>query len=330
MLADPLSAVFDLIEVRTVISGSFAVEGPWVSRGPVEGLKLIGVMSGRADLRTGVLEGPVSLGPGDVVLIRDRTWLEMSGGGDGPRQEVVPGSHLDAQALVRPPGTDGVVGVGGRVDVDPAGRALLQESLPPMALVRGTSVEGHDLRASLHRLLAEVAQSRPGSEFAVRQHGQLVLLELVRAHLGRGDAAPGWLRLLTDDRLRPAIDLMHDEPGRAWRLLDLARASSMSRTSFAERFRQVAGMPPLTYLHRWRILRAQHALRIHDARVGQLADELGYSSESAFSTAFKREVGLSPLRYRQQVTAGVAAGTAGGAGRSRSSRADRLGVLGEW
>jgi AraC-like DNA-binding protein len=43
---------------------------------------------------------------------------------------------------------------------------------------------------------------------------------------------------------------------------------------------------------------AQRALRDPDVRIGTLAVELGYSSDSAFSTAFKREVGESPTRYR--------------------------------
>lgn len=60
----------------------------------------------------------------------------------------------------------------------------------------------------------------------------------------------GWLRALTDERLRPALTLMHTEPGRPWRLEELAQAATMSRTSFAERFRIVAGMPPLTCLNR--------------------------------------------------------------------------------
>ncbi|MGP3955638.1 helix-turn-helix transcriptional regulator [Nonomuraea sp. 3N208] len=111
----------------------------------------------------------------------------------------------------------------------------------------------------------------------------------------------GQLRLLTDERLRPALTIMHAEPGRPWGLEELARAAAMSRTSFAERFRTVAGVPPLTYLNRWRMLLAQRALRDGDVRVGALAVELGYASESAFSTAFKREVGESPLRYRFRV-----------------------------
>jgi AraC-like DNA-binding protein len=75
----------------------------------------------------------------------------------------------------------------------------------------------------------------------------------------------------------------------------------MSRTSFAERFRVLAGVPPLAYLNAWRMLLAQRALRNAETRVGPLAYELGYTSESAFSNAFKREVGMSPLRYRATI-----------------------------
>jgi AraC-like DNA-binding protein len=94
---------------------------------------------------------------------------------------------------------------------------------------------------------------------------------------------------------------MHAEPGKPWSLPELAHAAAMSRTSFAERFRTVAGQPPLTYLSRWRMLLAQRALRDRDVRIASLASDLGYASESAFSTAFKREVGESPLRYRHRV-----------------------------
>ncbi|SES08271.1 AraC-type DNA-binding protein [Lentzea xinjiangensis] len=155
----------------------------------------------------------------------------------------------------------------------------------------------------------EATGNRIGSAFAVRQHCQLLLLEVLRAYVDQTELPAGWLKALTDERLRPALRLMHAEPGKPWGLAELARASSMSRTSFAERFRTVAGMPPLTYLSRWRMLLAQRALRDSDVRIGPLAVELGYSSESAFSTAFKREVGQSPLRYRNQAREGLPART---------------------
>jgi AraC-like DNA-binding protein len=57
------------------------------------------------------------------------------------------------------------------------------------------------------------------------------------------------------------------------------------------------------------MLLAQRTLRDGDTRVGPLAFELGYTSESAFSNAFKREVGMSPMRYRANVRDELAATT---------------------
>ncbi len=71
---------------------------------------------------------------------------------------------------------------------------------------------------------------------------------------------------------------MHDQPAKSWRLDELARAAAVSRTSFAEQFRAVGEVPPLTYLNNWRMLLAQRCLRDDDTRVGALAVTLGYSS----------------------------------------------------
>ncbi|HZB28982.1 MAG TPA: AraC family transcriptional regulator [Streptosporangiaceae bacterium] len=303
MVGDQLSEVFDLIEIRGLLTGGFAVRGPWVSSGAIEEtLKFFAMVCGRARLTTDGIDGPIDLAPGDVAILNNRSWLELRGGaGDGPPREVMP---TVADASIRLDGADrGIddVVIGGRVDLNPAGRALLLQALPPVAHVRASAVTATNLRGSLDRLFDEVTGNRIGSAFAIRQYGQLLLLEVLRAYVEQAHLPSGWLRALTDERLRPALTLMHTAPAKPWGLEELARAATMSRTSFAERFRTVAGMPPLTYLNRWRMLLAQRALRDSDVRVGSLAVELGYSSESAFSNAFKREVGESPLRYRHRV-----------------------------
>jgi len=91
---------------------------------------------------------------------------------------------------------------------------------------------------------------------------------------------------------------MHNDPARSWQLEELARATAMSRTTFVVRFRTVAGVPPLTYLLNWRMRLAQRALRTGNVPVSALALSLGYTSESSFSNAFKRTLGISPKRYR--------------------------------
>ena len=301
MVGDQLSEVFDLVEIRGLVSGGFAMHGRWVARAAIEDpLKLIARVCGRARLTTDGVDGPIELESGDVAILNDRSWLELERcTGDGPRREITPEENftrLDGADR----GTDDVV-VGCRVDLNPAARALLLQTLPPMGHVRASAAAATNLRGTLDRLFDEVSGNRMGSAFAIRQYGQLLLLDVLRAYVDQAELPPGWLRLLADERLRPALGLMHAEPGKPWGLEELARAAAMSRTSFAERFRTVAGVPPLTYLNRWRMLLAQRALRDGDARVGSLAADLGYSSESAFSTAFKREVGVSPLRYRCRV-----------------------------
>ena len=72
----------------------------------------------------------------------------------------------------------------------------------------------------------------------------------------------------------------------------------MSRTSFAVRFKAVAGVAPLTYLQNLRMRSAEHGLREGPMSVSELGLSLGYSSESAFSNAFKRATGMAPKRYR--------------------------------
>jgi len=67
----------------------------------------------------------------------------------------------------------------------------------------------------------------------------------------------------------------------------------------ADRFSALVGMPPLTYLAAWRMQLAKRALR-RGRTIAQVAGEVGYDSEAAFSRAFKREVGCAPTIWRQQ------------------------------
>lgn len=302
-MADQLSEVFELVEVRSIVSGGFVARGPWVTRFPLESpLKLMALVSGSARLMTDGIDTPIELAPGDVAILNHRSWAVLESSQSGLATEFMLDESEPFLYVGGAPYEGSDVVIGGHIDVNRAGEDLLVKALPPVGHVRAAAAEASSLHAILDRLVDEVIGRRIGAAFAMHQYSQLLLVHLLRAFVAQADELPpGWLRVLTDERLRPALQLMHGEPGRSWRLDELARAAAMSRTSFAERFRTVAGVPPLTYLNNWRMLLAQRALRDPDARVGLLAHELGYSSESAFSNAFKREVGLSPLRYRARV-----------------------------
>jgi AraC-like DNA-binding protein len=297
---DPLSEVLRLIEVHGAVSGGFSVGGAWTTRFELSApLKFVGMVRGSAVLHTDGA-APVDIGTGDVVVLNNRRWVTLSGG---------PGNGVSARFTVTEQepflqvdgGGDDVV-LGGHIGVNRVGEELFDAALPPVVHVRAAAPDAAHLRHLLEGLYDEVSSDRVGGAFAVSQHSQLLVLAMLRAYLAQADELPaGWLRVLADDRLRPAVRLMHAEPGQPWRLEEMARAAAMSRTSFAERFREVAGVPPLMYLNTWRMRLAQQALRNADIRIGPLAVELGYTSESAFSSAFKRTVGVSPRRYRAEV-----------------------------
>jgi len=151
----------------------------------------------------------------------------------------------------------------------------------------------------LERLVQERDAALPGWQQAGVQLAHLMFIGILRAWLADPDQpGSGLLRAAGDPRLAPALRLMHGAPGRAWRLAELAQAAAMSRASFAERFKRVAGTSPLHYLTALRMRLAQKQLRSSGASLAQLAETFGYASESAFSNAFKRVLGQSPSSYR--------------------------------
>ena len=77
----------------------------------------------------------------------------------------------------------------------------------------------------------------------------------------------------------------------------MASVAGMSRTAFAVRFTSSVGRPPMEYLTRWRMMLAADAMQRSGRTVSSAAFSVGYASEAAFSTAFKRVMGCSPRRY---------------------------------
>jgi AraC-like DNA-binding protein len=94
-----------------------------------------------------------------------------------------------------------------------------------------------------------------------------------------------------------AISAMHADPGHPWTLQTLAARAGMSRSSFALKFKATVGKAPMEYLAYWRMLLAGDRLANAGDPVSVIALSLGYESESAFSTAFKRVMGCSPRQY---------------------------------
>ena len=155
------------------------------------------------------------------------------------------------------------------------------------------------LPASLNLLMLEAQESKGMS--VLERCAELFFLMLLR-HLCTQD--PNQLSLLhglQHPRLGPVLKAILDEPGKSWTVESLAEIACLSRSAFSEKFREMLGEPPLSYLTRLRLQQARYLLQQGDA-VTAVAAKCGYHAEEAFAKAFKRQFGYGPGKARRMTT----------------------------
>jgi AraC-like DNA-binding protein len=175
-------------------------------------------------------------------------------------------------------------------------------SLPPVLKldVRETA-SGAWIESSFRFAASEIAAGRIGSATVITKLSELLFVEAVSQFVaGLPAERRGWLAGLRDPQVGRALAALHSRPTEAWTAETLALEIGMSRSVFAERFTSLVGLPPMHYLTLWRMQLAAQQLREGQGSVAQIAFEVGYESEAAFSRAFKRQFGTSPGLWRRQ------------------------------
>ena len=193
-------------------------------------------------------------------------------------------------------GGDSVI-VGAHFILNDHHAGILLGVLPPIVHIR-TESDKAAMRWSLERMRQELREPQPGG-FLVAQHlAYMMLVQALRLHLAEGlKSGVGWLFALADKQMSAAITAMHDDPAHRWTLQELAQVAGMSRSIFAQKFKDTVGEPPMEYLVRWRMTLAADKLVNSSDPISVIALSLGYESESAFGKAFKRVMGCSPRQY---------------------------------
>lgn len=168
---------------------------------------------------------------------------------------------------------------------------------------------------------AESTSRRPGSEALLERLSEMMFVDAVRRHAERmPETETGWLAGLRDRFVGRALALLHETPAADWTIDELGRQVGLSRSSLAERFVELIGMPPMQYLTQWRMQIAARLLRETQAPVASIALEVGYDSEAAFARAFKRLVGLPPATWRRNQALGYGGQLAASAKRPEQGR----------
>jgi AraC family transcriptional regulator, alkane utilization regulator len=154
------------------------------------------------------------------------------------------------------------------------------------------------LRIGLYFVADETKTNRPGRHKIMDHVVSIMLIECVRDYISTLSDQKNWLNALTHPELSLALSAIHSHPEKNWTVESLAECCFMSRSKFAHIFQSVVNETPLAYLQKHRLRLASQLLRISQLSVQQIAHKVGYSSESAFSQAFKKHFLCSPSQYR--------------------------------
>ncbi len=176
----------------------------------------------------------------------------------------------------------------------------LLHRLPKLIHISGAQGRLEQGFADIVRLIArESASQRPGAEVVLRRLSELLFIQIIRLWIDQqAEASVGWVAALRDQPISAALGLIHQSPAHKWTVNELAEAVALSRSAFSARFTELVGEPPMTYLTRWRMLRATRLLK-NEVSMEIIAELLIYESEAAFRKAFKREIGIPPAQYRK-------------------------------
>jgi AraC-like DNA-binding protein len=259
--------------------------------------------------------GAVRLGPGDIAVTRGpEPFTFADDPATSPQVVIHPGQHCTspdgedlAQAMelgVRTWGNDPdgsvVMLIGTYERSSELGQRLLR-ALPPLLVL------AHDDWSSpLVPLLGdELVKDEPGQEVVLDRMLDLLVIAVLRAWFSRPEAeAPAWYRAYGDPVVGRALRMLHNNPSHPWTVASLAAETGVSRAALARRFTELVGEPPMSFLTGWRVALAADLLREPDSTVGAVAQQVGYGSPFALSTAFKRVRGVSPQQHRLAAHAG--------------------------
>jgi len=157
------------------------------------------------------------------------------------------------------------------------------------------------MEATLRVIGVEAGGARIGGDLIALKMSEAILVQAIRAFIESQGAEQVGLSGFADPQLSRALSAFHKEPAEAWSVESLARVAGLSRTGFAQHFVKKMAVTPMQYLTGWRMQLARQALAEQGVNVAEAAALSGYTSESAFTRVFKKEVGVTPAAYRSSV-----------------------------
>ncbi|MEQ9143338.1 MAG: AraC family transcriptional regulator [Parvibaculaceae bacterium] len=246
------------------------------------------------------------LGPGDLALIprgRAHVLADAPGRVAPPLETVLDEAGYDGKGVLVAGGGDRQAStqlVCGHFTFRPGADHPILRALPD-ALIMTASDRAREpwLDEMLRLIVQRVFSGEIGSVASVTRLSEIMFIDLLRVGVHQCPALRAVLGAFRDAHIGKALHLIHERAADTWTVETLASAVGMSRSRFAERFRDLTGMGPMAYLSDWRLQKALSLLEDSRCSVQEVAVQAGYQSPAAFSRAFSGKFGIAPTKYRR-------------------------------
>lgn len=173
------------------------------------------------------------------------------------------------------------------------------EVMPNIMVIPTADSIGSNLGSIIKLLIAEAESAINGSNAIIDRLSDILFIEAIQTYIQLNNNDRGYLAALKDPRLSKALASFHKQPEINWTVQALSTEAGMSRSAFADKFKQMIDMSPMEYITGWRMQHAYDALVSNNRSVMQLAEDSGYHSEAAFRKAFKKQFGMGPGAVRR-------------------------------
>ena len=182
------------------------------------------------------------------------------------------------------------------------GFQVLLDALPKVFVIQRDATTPW-LSELLNLILSESLSSETPSNPLLDKLCELLFAYGLRHFIEHQNNSIGVVALFGHRQITRAVSAIHKQPSFEWGLVSLAKEAQMSRTQFAQGFKQLSGWTPMQYLTWWRMQIAWSYLDAGE-HVATVAEKVGYRSESAFSRAFQKSHGMSAGAVRRSRQAG--------------------------
>jgi AraC-like DNA-binding protein len=293
---DALGCFFEAVDLKIMSTQKLDFTSPWNFRTSEEILSFYIVANGRCRLTIDGKESSIRLNCGDLVVLLNKNIHCLQN--DLLRyRRLIGGTQIVSDKAIAPRTTL----IRGTFAWNQKEVASLMPEKPPAVHIK--CKEGRLLPWMIRAMMMvidESASNKPGVRAMINYLASVIFIQGILDHLAAVGRNGGQvLQFLNNRQIRPALYLMNAHPEESWSLSSLARKCAMSRSAFAEDFKQSVGRPPMAYLLNLRMDRACDLLSQNILEIKEISEQAGYGSQPAFSNAFKRWTGMAPGAYRK-------------------------------